>query len=303
MFKSMIPPISYYGGKQKMAKNITPLIPQHTVYVEPFCGGATILFKKPWPSVTSSGHYREVINDLDSNLIHFFKTLRDNCEELCKFLELTPFSEQIYQEYKSKNFHKLGDLERAAAYWYNIMTSFSYKLDTGFGKAVFTKSPSYNLFNKINNLNEYISRMRQLTIMNSSALDVIKKWDSPQTFFYCDPPYPNTDQRGYINKFSVADFQELVNTLENCQGSFMLSCYELDEIQIPETWDKFQFKATNCSKGSTNVDKTKKHERKNTERIETVYRRFNKVNVRPEIQKLYDSGKFDCYVAKPEGEK
>lgn len=78
MFKPMKSPLSYYGGKQRMAKNIIPLIPQHTVYVEPFCGGATILFKKPWPNVTNTHHYREVINDLDNNLIYFFKTLRDN---------------------------------------------------------------------------------------------------------------------------------------------------------------------------------------------------------------------------------
>jgi len=302
MFEPMTPPISYYGGKQRMAKNIIPLIPQHTVYVEPFCGGATILFKKPWPNVSSTGHYREVINDLDSNLIHFFKTLRDNGEELCKFLELTPFSEQINKEYKSKNFHKLGDLERAAAYWYNITSSFSYKRDSGFRKSFFSTNESMIYLRKVDRLCNYLERIRETTIMNSSALDVIKKWDSPQTFFYCDPPYPNTDQDGYNHKYTVQDFQELVDTLESCQGSFLLSCYELDEINIPKSWEKFQFKATNASKGSVNVDRTKKHERKNTERIETVYRRFNKVNVRPEIQKLYDSGKFDCYVPKPKGD-
>ena len=63
----MKPPISYYGGKQRMASKIIPLIPPHTVYVEPFAGGAAILFNKPWPSVTNRDHYREIINDTDGD--------------------------------------------------------------------------------------------------------------------------------------------------------------------------------------------------------------------------------------------
>lgn len=303
MFKPMRPPVSYYGGKQRMAKNIIPLLPQHTVYVEPFCGGATILFKKPWPDNANTKNYREVINDLDENLIHFFKTLRDNGEELCSFLELTPYSEQIYKEYSSKNFHKLDDLERAAAYWYNVQTSFANKLDAGYGKSVFSGNKAFTYISKVNNLHRYLSRMNAVSIMNTDALEVIKKWDSPQTLFYCDPPYPETDQGPYKHKFGLEEFQELVNTLENCQGSFLLSCYELDSIKIPETWEKFQFKAKNSSAGSGLIDKTKKNILKNNERVETLYRRFNKVNVRPEIQKLYDSGKYDCYAAKPKGDQ
>lgn len=69
MFKPMKPPFSYYGGKQRMASKIIPYIPKHTVYVEPFCGSATILFKKPWPNVTNTHHYREYINDTNKCLL------------------------------------------------------------------------------------------------------------------------------------------------------------------------------------------------------------------------------------------
>ena len=69
------PATSYYGGKQRMAHNVIPLLPKHTVYVEPFCGGATIMFKKPWPAVSNRDHYREVINDHDERLINFYRAL------------------------------------------------------------------------------------------------------------------------------------------------------------------------------------------------------------------------------------
>ena len=64
-----------------MSVNIIPMIPKHTVYVEPFCGGATILFKKPFPCVSDRHDYREVINDLNSNVINFFKVLRDDGQD------------------------------------------------------------------------------------------------------------------------------------------------------------------------------------------------------------------------------
>ena len=40
-------PISYYGGKQMLLKHILPLIPEHTLYTEAFCGGCAVLFAKP----------------------------------------------------------------------------------------------------------------------------------------------------------------------------------------------------------------------------------------------------------------
>jgi len=43
----MRPPITYYGGKQSMVKEILPLIPEHNSYVEAFVGGGAIFWNKP----------------------------------------------------------------------------------------------------------------------------------------------------------------------------------------------------------------------------------------------------------------
>lgn len=292
-------PIAYYGGKQRMSSKIVPLIPKHTVYVEPFCGGATILFAKPWPDVTNNDHYREVINDKDSRLVNFFRQLRDNGDKLCELIALTPYSREEHQVSLWEGLDCEDKLEAARRYFVNSQTSFSNTLNAGWGTGVFTVNLAVTWRNKIINLPEYISRIQSVHIENEDALKVIKRWDSPQTFFYCDPPYPNTKQ-GHYSGYTLDDYKSLISSLDNCQGSFLLSNY-IQDVDIPEDWEKLEFHSY-CSastKGKVGSDRSKKAtsvEIGNRKRTEVVYRRFNRIPVREEIQKLYDSGKFDCFV-------
>jgi DNA adenine methylase len=296
----MKPPISYYGGKQRMAHNIIPLIPRHAVYVEPFCGGATMLFGKPWPDVTNTDHYREVINDIDGRLVNFYQQLRDNGEELCRVLELTPYAEREYQLSIREGLNCDDKLEAARRYYVNIMMSFSKKLNGGWGRDVFSRNSGAVWMNKVKRLHDYVERMASVFISCNDALSVIKQWDSPQTFFYCDPPYPGTDC-GHYKGYSVDDFKALVKTLDECQGSFILSNYEQEGVAIPCDWKRFEFDSVSSAKGRVGYDRSEKADesKQNRKRIEVVWRRFNRVPVREEIQKLYDSGAFDCFATKP----
>ena len=289
-------PISYYGGKQRMASKIVSLIPQHTVYVEPFCGGATILFAKPWPDVSCSDHYREVINDTDGRLINFFKQLRDAGEELARRIQLTIYSEQEYREASGENLNCEDLIEAARRYYVNIQQSFSHKLNGGWRRGVFGRNESATWANKVSVLPEYVDRMRSVAISNTDALKCIKQWDSPHTFFYCDPPYPGT-KCGHYGGYSIEDFENLVEVLDCCQGSFLLSNYDQPGVHMPSEWERFEFSAVASSRGRVGYDRSKKCDEsdQNRKRTEVVWRRFNRVPVRQEIQKLYDSGKFDCF--------
>ena len=300
----MKPPISYYGGKQRMASKIVRLIPRHTVYCEPFCGGATILFAKPWPKVTNKNHYREVINDTDGRLINFYKQLRDNGEKLCEKILLTPFSEQEHAESLRENLEDLSvdDLELARRYYVNIMQSFTNKLNGGWQRGTFSGNLAATWALKINDLPRYIERIQSVAISCTDALKCIKQFDSPQAFFYCDPPYPGT-HCGQYGGYTLDHLRALVETLDKCQGSFILSNYDQPGIVFPRNWERFEFRSTVTSsgKGKVNADRSRKataSELGNRERTEIVWRRFNRVPVRTEIQKLYDSGAFDCF-AKP----
>jgi DNA adenine methylase len=142
--------------------------------------------------------------------------------------------------------------------------------------------------------------MSSVYVACDDALKVIRQWDSPQTFFYCDPPYPGADC-GHYGGYTVEDFQALVNTLNECQGSFILSNYEQAGASIPEGWERFAFEATSSSKGREGYDRSKKAEEshQNRKRTEVVWRRFNRVPVRDEIKRLYARGAFDCFASAP----
>lgn len=296
----MRPVISYYGGKQRMASKIVPLIPKHTVYVEPYCGGAAIFFAKPWPDVGNLHHYREYLNDKDERLINFYRVLQtpEKREALIERLSLTLCSEAEHQ--KAKDLQSGDDVQRAWAYYVNIQQSFSNVLYSGWRRAVYGRNPQATWANKVARLPEYLGRMASVGVTCDDALKVIQQLDSPQTFFYLDPPYPDADQ-GHCSNFTVADLQALVDTLDKCQGNFLLSNYEQPDIKFPDEWERFEFQAHASSLGRAGYDRSKKMDEseQNRKRTEVVWRRFNRVPVRPEIQGLYDSGAFDCFVSNP----
>lgn len=275
-------PVSYYGGKQRISSRIVPLIPKHTVYVEPFAGGAAVLFAKPWPDVTNGVHYREVINDLDGRLVNFYKVLRDRGPELIEKLRLTPFSEEEHRI--AKDLETGDELERARRYYVNTSQSFSHQLNCGWRRSVRGENDPCTWLNKINRLPEYLNRISTLYISSTDALKCIKQWDSPQTFFYCDPPYPGADQ-GHYSGYTDEDFFNLCHALDNLQGSFILSNY--DHPFAPPHWDRYEISTSmSIDQHRTGVDR---------KRTEVLWRKLSTAPVRPELQALYDSGKFDCF--------
>ena len=291
----MKPLISYYGGKQRLAPKIVPLLPKHTVYVEPFCGGAAVFFSKPWPPVTNSHHYREVLNDLDGRLINLYRVIRhpDLGPELISRLECTLYSRD--EHYLSKKVlttnNKWSNIDLAWAYYVNIQQSFANKLLSGWGTGVYGRNLAFTWINKISHLRDYIARLKSVHIEHDDALNVIRRWDSPQTLFFCDPPYPGSDQ-GHYNGYTSDDFASLIETLNTCQGSFVLSNYK--QPGIPEHWERFEFSsycsASSKGRSGKNRDKARsatKAELGNVKRTEMVWRMDRSANARPEIQKIW----------------
>src|SRR5699024_1053608 len=105
------PPFSYYGGKTTLAPQIAKLLPAHDHHVEPLAGSLAVLLAKPRSS-------RETVNDLDKNLMTFWKVLREKPEELERLARLTPHSRKEFEI--SENLDSKSDIEKARRVWVRL---------------------------------------------------------------------------------------------------------------------------------------------------------------------------------------
>jgi len=121
-------PISYYGGKQKLAATVLSFIPDHSLYCEPFVGGAAIFFAKPPSKV-------EVINDTNAELINFYRVCKDKFHALSSLIRITLHSRELHDDaWIIYNKPKLFDeVRRAWAVWVLSSQSFSAMLDGSWG--------------------------------------------------------------------------------------------------------------------------------------------------------------------------
>lgn len=255
----------YYGGKQRLATKIAPLLPPHTVYVEPFCGGASVLFAKGVPVHGSNNHYREVINDTHGLVVNAYRIARhpEQGPELLRRLELTPYARDDYK--LATELQHTGDaVDKAWAWIVNCSWSFSNQPITGDGShtrlstGVMSSNHAATWANKRDIFPEVFNRLRGVYVENDDAIKVIERWDSPQTCFYVDPPYPGACQ-GHYAGYTPDNFQALIDALSVASGSFALSCYPNDAV--PDDWPRCDFQSHCSASGQGQVgkgrDKTK----------------------------------------------
>lgn len=265
------PPFSYYGGKQRLAARICSLLPPHTVYVEPFCGSAAVYFKKGLPIIGNSDYYREVLNDTNQQIVNFFRVMQnpEKRAALIDRLEWTVYSQDEHKLAKS-NSDSLDMIDLAWRWFCNVNLSFANKAGAGFGTGTCSQELASTHYNAVQRLKEYRDRFKCTTIMNEPALKVIERFDSPQTCFYVDPPYPGTEQ-GHYGGFTQADFETLIDKLKQCHGAVVLSCYNND--YVPADWVKHEFHAVASSANITGKNRgiSEATNRDKDKRIECVW--------------------------------
>ena len=214
-------PITYYGGKQQMLRHILPKIPDHHTYVEPFFGGGAVFWGKN-PSKA------EVVNDISNRLITFYKVLKYDLDELQRLIDETFHSRAQHRETDAEyeaGEEEISDVLRMAwAVWVQTNMSFSSVIGGGFGYDRYGKC-ALKLFNKKKLLTDaYQERLRFVTVESYDVLKVIKAYDTPDTFFYLDPPYVSSDQ-GMYKGYTAEDFARLLDACANMKGKFLLSSY------------------------------------------------------------------------------
>ena len=168
------PIFKYIGSKARLAPLIARLLPDHECYVEVFGGTASVLVVKPRSPV-------EVYNDINEDLVNFFRVLRDRPWELVAAVMLTPYSRAIYEEVRKRDLSQLDPVLRAAMFFYRQNASTS-----GF-KSGFSVSPrpdekkAWEYLNKVISLVEFSNRFFGVIIECLDFRDVIKRYDRPGT--------------------------------------------------------------------------------------------------------------------------
>lgn len=227
--KAIRPPFAYYGGKTGLAKWILSRVPPHHTFVDLFGGsGAIILAKEPSPV--------EVYNDIDEGVTNFYSVLRDPqmAKELVRLLELTPYSRKEY--YNCLQTWKTCDdpVEKARRWFYVQATSFNGRFGAGMrtsakatsrGKSALISAYQTN----VERIYEVAKRFRDVIIENLDFSEVVKRYDTPETVFYADPPYvleTRNNASTYVYEIGIEEHKKLVDLALNSKGVWVISGYD-----------------------------------------------------------------------------
>ncbi|MDR3119617.1 MAG: DNA adenine methylase [Mediterranea sp.] len=235
----------WYGGKFSHLDWLLPQLPDCFHYCEPFAGsGAVLLNKAPSPV--------ETYNDIDGEVVNFFKVLREERDALIELIALTPFSREEFG-LACELSPDLSNIERARRFYVRARQVRTGLAQTAtIGRWANCKNTSRagmsgvvsRWLGGVEQLEFIAERLLRVQIENRPAIDVIKLYDSKGTLFYCDPPYIH-ETRGDINSYSYemdnSAHRELAATLNMVDGFVAISNYEcnlMDELYPSEKWTK-----------------------------------------------------------------
>jgi DNA adenine methylase len=218
----MTGPLPYIGGKNRLAMKIISLLPDHVTYVEPFAGGAQVFFHKAPSNV-------EVLNDLDFDIVNFFRVCQWHYEELLRYLRYCLVSRKLHELHVKTDPSTLTDIQRAGRFFYLQKNSFGgLVVKQKFHYGV-TQPSNYNPERLPEIIEQTHRRLERVQIESLPYEQILEKYDRPTTFFYLDPPYWHRDL--YRFNFTEEDFAQLNQRLSQLQGRFILSLNDADEVR------------------------------------------------------------------------
>ncbi len=227
--------IGRVGGKSKLKKKIISIMPQHKVYVEPFIGGGSVFFAKEPAELN-------IINDKDKDIANIYgdmkavgekminKSFQQDKDKFNRFLKQTSFKNKEERLYRNLYLSRLS---------YNGSRK-SYIGDTSAKNIRFSREGAgKNL--KTTKWKDFLNN-NNVRIFNTDFKNIIKKYDSPDTLFYLDPPYSKSETDYDVGGVNP---QDVYNSLQNIKGKFILS-YDHSPL-IKKIFNKYKFRTVNTS--------------------------------------------------------
>ncbi len=242
----------WYGGKFSHLAWLLPLLPKCHHYCEPFAGSAAVLLNRE-PSPV------ETYNDIDGEVVNFFRVLREHPEQLTRSVGLTPFSREELALAISTKKDGISDLERARRFYVRARQTrtglaqtaslgrWANCMDTS--RAGMSGAVSRWL-GSADQLPNIALRLLRVQFENRPAEEVIRLYDGPNTLFYCDPPYVHStrgDSKAYGFEMRDVEHEGLAEVLSRSQGKGAVSGYRCDLMdELYKDWRRFDAPAKQC---------------------------------------------------------
>ena len=220
------PVLRYHGAKWKIAPWIIRHFPPHTTYVEVFGGSAGVLLRKRLSPI-------EVYNDLDGEVVNFFRMLRERPEALARAVELTPYARAELETAREPADDPLEAARRFAVRSWMSIGGPTTQWRSGFRYRRDDKSQMWVQWNRLPAaIVATARRLKTITIENADWQTILRRYDAPETLFYCDPPYLGETRSkwgkfraAYKHEFTDADHEALAEALQGIQGMVVISGY------------------------------------------------------------------------------
>ncbi len=221
-------PIKWVGGKSRLRKQIIDLLPSHSCYVEPFAGAAWVLFGKPPSDV-------EVLNDIDRELVNFFRVVKEKPQDLIASFEWELVSRAEFERLANLKPTDLNDVQRAHRFYYIIMAGWGGELNyPRFQTSISDGGHGNRLIGALKSLEKRLlpihQRLSTVIIENLDWQDCIDRYDRPGVAMYIDPPYPGNGANYFHNMRDWNEHKILAERLKRAQCKWILSSYDRSEV-------------------------------------------------------------------------
>jgi DNA adenine methylase len=208
-YKPLPPMFKYFGGKSKVAKKIVKMIPEHKTWVEPFAGGASVTLAKPQSE-------KEVLADKRADVVNFYRHIKNGRD-----VRIPPVSKHRFDEIRHKPESNRSPGE------FLLLQSKSFG---GHGQSYADGSSSRAVMLR-KRADEYWQRLRKMTLLNSDFQRTMRRYDSTNTAFYLDPPYPVTKNDYTDYGREIPPVQTMRQTVEKTKGKVILSYPDTPEVR------------------------------------------------------------------------
>jgi DNA adenine methylase len=216
------PALSWPGGKSRLLKHILPLIPKHACYVEPFAGGLAVLLAKPRSQL-------EVINDLNGDLVTFYRCVRFHQDVLLTELEFVLNSRQEFFDFRDQP--GLTDLQRAARWFFRNKNCFGGANMNSLGTSPTTKTGILGSRSaRLEAIRALNFRLDSVGIEHLEWDHCLRLYDRPSTFFFVDPPYTECKVEMY-GAWTNTDVQILRQHLCALRGNWLVTLNDTSAIR------------------------------------------------------------------------